>query len=165
MSFLVLPPEINSAAMYSGAGSAPMLEAAAAWDGLASELGSAASSFSSVISGLAGQAWQGPASAAMTAAAAPNTGWLSAASGHASGAAGQARAVVSTFESTFASTVHPMAVAANRKFVRADDEVELVWAQRAGDRRNLRPSTRRCGPATSRRWWAITPVRRRRRNR
>jgi hypothetical protein len=26
MSFLVLPPEINSAATYSGAGSAPMLE-------------------------------------------------------------------------------------------------------------------------------------------
>ncbi len=45
MSFLVLPPEMNSAAMYSGAGSGPMLEAAAAWDGLASELGSAASSF------------------------------------------------------------------------------------------------------------------------
>jgi PPE-repeat protein len=120
MSFLVLPPEINSAAMYSGAGSAPMLEAAAAWDGLASELGSAASSFSSVISGLVGQAWQGPASAAMTAAAAPYTGWLSAASAHASGAVGQARAVVSAFESAFASTVHPMAVAANRNsFVQA----------------------------------------------
>jgi PPE-repeat protein len=71
MSFLVLSPEINSLRMFTGAGSAPMLEAAAAWDGLASELGSAASSFSSVISGLVGQAWQGPASAAMTAAAAP----------------------------------------------------------------------------------------------
>jgi hypothetical protein len=58
MSFLVLPPETNSAAMYSGAGSAPMLEAAAAWDGLASELSSAASSFNAVTSGLTGQAWQ-----------------------------------------------------------------------------------------------------------
>ena len=38
MSFIVLPPEINSALMFSGAGSAPMLAAAAAWDGLASEL-------------------------------------------------------------------------------------------------------------------------------
>jgi PPE-repeat protein len=56
MSFMVLPPEINSLLMFSGAGSAPMLEAAAAWDGLASELGSAASSFGSVTSGLAGQA-------------------------------------------------------------------------------------------------------------
>ena len=50
MNFAVLAPEINSARMFSGAGSAPMLNAAAAWDGLASELGSAASSFSSVTS-------------------------------------------------------------------------------------------------------------------
>jgi PPE-repeat protein len=46
MSFLVLPPEINSLRMFSGAGSGPMLSAAAAWDGLAAELGSAAESFS-----------------------------------------------------------------------------------------------------------------------
>ena len=42
MGFMMLPPEINSLRIYSGAGSAPMLQAAAAWDGLASELGSAA---------------------------------------------------------------------------------------------------------------------------
>ena len=42
VNFLVLPPEINSALMYLGAGSGPMLAAAAAWDGLAGELGSAA---------------------------------------------------------------------------------------------------------------------------
>ncbi|EUA02919.1 PPE family protein [Mycobacterium kansasii 824] len=59
MSFLVLPPELNSALMFSGAGSGPLLDAAAAWEGLASDLGTAASSFSSVTSGLAGQAWQG----------------------------------------------------------------------------------------------------------
>ncbi|WP_082956486.1 MULTISPECIES: PPE domain-containing protein, partial [unclassified Mycobacterium] len=55
MSFLVLPPEINSSRMFSGAGSAPML-AAAAWDGIRSELSAAASAFSSVTSDLAGQA-------------------------------------------------------------------------------------------------------------
>ena len=71
MSFMTLPPEINSLQMFSGAGSGPLLEAAAAWDGLASELGNAASSFSSVTSNLAGQAWQGAASQAMTAAATP----------------------------------------------------------------------------------------------
>ena len=65
MNFLVLPPEINSARMYLGAGPGPMLEAATAWDGLAGELGSAASSFGSVTSGLAGAAWQGPAAVAM----------------------------------------------------------------------------------------------------
>ncbi len=61
MSFVVLPPEINSLRMFIGAGTAPMLAAAAAWDGLAEELGTAAQSFASVTAGLAGQAWQGPA--------------------------------------------------------------------------------------------------------
>ena len=97
MSFLTLPPEINSLLMYAGAGPGPMLEAAAAWNGLASELSSAAESFSSVTSALTGQAWQGAAAAAMAAAAAPYAGWLSAASAQASAAAAQAQAVVSAF--------------------------------------------------------------------
>jgi hypothetical protein len=42
MDFGLLPPEINSGRMYSGAGSGPMLAASAAWDGLAAELGSTA---------------------------------------------------------------------------------------------------------------------------
>ncbi len=54
MNFQVVPPEINSSLMYSGAGSAPMLAAAVAWDGLAAGLGSAAEWFSSLISGLTG---------------------------------------------------------------------------------------------------------------
>ncbi len=54
MNFQVLPPEINSLLMYSGAGSAPMSEAAAAWDALASEMGSAASSFASGHVGTSG---------------------------------------------------------------------------------------------------------------
>ncbi|MCU0218463.1 PPE family protein, partial [Mycobacterium tuberculosis] len=87
--FSVLPPEINSLRMYLGAGSAPMLQAAAAWDGLAAELGTAASSFSSVTTGLTGQAWQGPASAA------PYAGFLTTASAQAQLAAGQAKAVAS----------------------------------------------------------------------
>ncbi len=121
MSFLTAPPEINSLRMFSGAGSGPMLSAAAAWDGLAAELGSAAESFGSVTSGLAGQAWQGPASAAMAAAAVPYAGWLGAAAASASGAAAQARAVAGAFESALAATVHPVVVAANRS-----DLVQLV---------------------------------------
>ncbi|WP_434738034.1 PPE domain-containing protein, partial [Mycobacterium tuberculosis] len=71
MEFPVLPPEINSVLMYSGAGSSPLLAAAAAWDGLAEELGSAAVSFGQVTSGLTAGVWQGAAAAAMAAAAAP----------------------------------------------------------------------------------------------
>jgi PPE-repeat protein len=114
MSFLVLPPEINSMLMHSGAGSAPMLEAASAWHGLASELGAAASSFSSVTSGLTSQAWQGPAAQAMAAAAAPYAGWLTAAAAHAADAGQQAGNVASVFEAARASMVHPVAIAANR---------------------------------------------------
>src|SRR6476659_9491672 len=57
MSFFTLPPEINSLRMFLGAGSTPMLQASAAWSGLAEELGAAANSFSSVTSNLASQAW------------------------------------------------------------------------------------------------------------
>ena len=43
MDYGILPPEINSSRIYAGPGSGPMLAAASAWDGLAAELGSAAS--------------------------------------------------------------------------------------------------------------------------
>ena len=114
VNFAMLAPEINSLRMFTGAGSAPMLDAAAAWDGLAPSWARRRSSFSSVTSGLTGQAWQGPASAAMTAAAAPYAGFLSTASARAAGAAGQAKAVASAFEAARAATIHPLAVAANR---------------------------------------------------
>lgn len=114
MSFLVSPPEINSAQMHAGAGSEPMLAAAVAWDGLAGELGLAAGSFSSVTSGLASQAWQGPASIAMTAAAAPYARWLNVAATQAGGVAVQVKAVVAAYEAARAAVVHPLVVAANR---------------------------------------------------
>src|SRR5947209_5110318 len=146
MSFLVLPPEINSLRMFVGAGSAPMLEAAAAWDGLASELATAASSFTSVTSRLTGQAWQGPASAAMMAAATPYAGFLSAAAAHAQNASTQAQSVAAVFESSLAATVHPAVVAGNRSdlvslvvsnlfgqnapaIAAAEADYEQMWAQ------------------------------------
>jgi len=91
-----------------------MLAAAASWDGLADALGSAAQAFSSTTSGLAGQAWQGPASAAMLAAATRYTSFLTAAQAQAETAATQAQAIVGAFESARAATVHPLTVAANR---------------------------------------------------
>ncbi|WP_261879074.1 PPE family protein, partial [Mycobacterium marinum] len=113
-SFAMLPPEVNSLRMFTGAGSAPMLNAATAWDSMASELGVAASSFSSVTSGLAGDVWQGAASAAMTAAASSYAKLLGAASTRAAAAATQAKAVAGVFEDARAAMVHPLAVAANR---------------------------------------------------
>jgi PPE-repeat protein len=52
MDFSALPPEVNSAQMYSGAGSGPMLSAAAAWSALAEELTSAANSYNVTVTAL-----------------------------------------------------------------------------------------------------------------
>ncbi|MCV6972877.1 PPE family protein, partial [Mycobacterium bourgelatii] len=114
MSFLTLPPEINSLNLLLGAGSAPMTAVASAWDGLAAELSSASSFFESVTSGLVNGAWQGPASGAMAAAASPYAAWLSAAGIAAEEAASQARVVVSAFESARSMVVHPALIAGNR---------------------------------------------------
>ena len=114
LDFVLLPPEINSARIFAGAGSGPLLMAASAWDGLASDLAGAASSFQSVISGLANGPWSGPSSAAMAEAAAPYVGWLSAAAGQAETAGAQAQAAATAFESALAATVPPAAVTANR---------------------------------------------------
>ncbi|KLO30352.1 PPE family protein [Mycobacterium haemophilum] len=114
LDFSWLPPEINSARIFAGAGSGPLFVAAAAWDGLASDLQASASSFASVIAGLASGQWAGPASVSMAAAATPYVGWLSAAAGQAELAASQARAAATAFESALAATVPPVAVTANR---------------------------------------------------
>ena len=114
MDFGALPPEINSARMYAGPGSGPMLAAAAAWDALAADLHSTAASYHSVISGLTGGAWLGPASASMAAAAAPYVAWMSATAAQAEQAATQAKAAAAAYEAAFAMTVPPPVIAANR---------------------------------------------------
>ncbi|BCO86721.1 PPE family protein (plasmid) [Mycobacterium paraintracellulare] len=114
MDFAALPPEINSARMYAGPGSGPMLAAAATWDGLADELYTAATSYSSVVSGLTSGPWLGPSSAAMAAAAAPYVAWLTATAAQAEQTASQARAAAAAYESAFAMTVPPPVIAANR---------------------------------------------------
>ncbi len=113
-AFTFFPPEINSALIFGGAGPGPLLTAAAAWDVLAADLSDAAASFNSVISELAGGAWLGPASVAMTAAAAPYLQWLNAAVGQAEAAAAQARAAAAAYEGASAATVPTPAVYANR---------------------------------------------------
>ncbi len=132
--------------MYAGAGLGPLLAAAAAWDGLTTDLGLAAASFESVISGLADGSWQGEASMAMASAAAGYVGWLTAAATQAEQTAAQARAAASAFEAAQAATVHPAMVAANRArrvwlavsnlfgqnapaIAAAEAEYEQMWAQ------------------------------------
>jgi len=119
MDFALLPPEINSARMYDGAGSGPMLAAAAAWDGLAFELHSAATSYGSVVSGLTAGPWLGAASAAMTAAAGPYVAWMRSTATQAEQTAIQAKAAAAAYEVTFAAMVPPPVIAANRTLLQA----------------------------------------------
>src|SRR5580693_9427932 len=114
LDFAMLPPEVNSARMYSGAGSGPMLAAASAWHGLAAELRLTATGYSSVLSELTGQAWHGPSSATMTAAVAPYVAWLSTTATQVEQTAAQAEAAVAAYEAAFAATVPPPVIAANR---------------------------------------------------
>jgi PPE-repeat protein len=119
MDFAMLPPEINSGRMYSGPGSGPMLAAVVAWDGLAAELYSAASSYQSVVSGLASGPWLGPSSASMAAAAAPYAAWMSTTAAQAEQTATQARMAATAYETAFAATVPPPLIAANRSLLMA----------------------------------------------
>jgi PPE-repeat protein len=114
LDFSWLPPEINSARIFAGAGSGPLHMAATAWDGLAQDLSASASSFESVVTALASGPWSGPASVSMAAAAMPYVSWLSAAAGQAASAAAQALAAATAFEVAHAATVHPLAVTGNR---------------------------------------------------
>ncbi|CFB35631.1 PPE family protein [Mycobacterium tuberculosis] len=114
MDFGALPPEINSGRMYCGPGSGPMLAAAAAWDGVAVELGLAATGYASVIAELTGAPWVGAASLSMVAAATPYVAWLSQAAARAEQAGMQAAAA---YEAAFVMTVPPPVITANRVLV------------------------------------------------
>jgi PPE-repeat protein len=117
MDFGALPPEVNSARMYAGPGSGPMLAGAAAWDGVAEDLYSTATAYGAVISQLTGDAWTGPSSVSMAAAAATYVAWMTNTAGQAEEAANQARAAAAAYQTAFALTVPPPVIAANRSLL------------------------------------------------
>lgn len=119
MDFGALPPEINSARMYAGAGAGPLLDAAVAWDSLATELSTAASAYQSVIAGLTSGPWLGPAAIAAASAATPYAVWMGATAAQAEESASQAKAAVGAYESAFAMTVPPPLIEANRTLLAA----------------------------------------------
>ncbi|HTZ15919.1 MAG TPA: PPE family protein [Mycobacterium sp.] len=114
VDFGAFPPEYNSARMYMGPGASSFQVAASAWNGLAAELQSAAQGYETTITQLASDEWNGPASAAMAAAAQPYVAWMQETSAQAAQAATQAQAASAAYEQAFASTVAPPLVAANR---------------------------------------------------
>jgi PPE-repeat protein len=117
--FAALPPEFNSGRMYAGPGADSLMVAAAAWDGLAAELASAASGYHSIVTELTSGPWVGPSSAQMVAAVVPYVSWLGTAGAQAEESATQARAAAAAFEAAFAMTIPPYVVAANRVLLAA----------------------------------------------
>jgi PPE-repeat protein len=114
MDFGSLPPEVNSARMYSGAGSSPLVAAASSWSRLAAELNSAATGYEAIVTALTGEEWLGPASASMAVAVAPYLEWMNATAARAEQAAGRARQAATAYEAALAAVVHPGDVDANR---------------------------------------------------
>ena len=114
IDFGALPPEVNSARMYAGAGSSSLTTAASAWNALAAELNSAALGYENVVTQLSSEGWLGPASTAMATAVTPYVAWMHTTASQAEQAGAQANAAAAAFEQAFASVVPPPLIAANR---------------------------------------------------
>ena len=114
MSFSLIPPEINSALMYSGAGSGPLLEAATAWDELAADLEATATQYQTAITNLTTGTWLGPSSTQMATAAEPYIAWLQSTAAEAAQTGAQAKAAAAAYGTAYASMVPPPVISANR---------------------------------------------------
>ena len=119
LDFAALPPEVNSGLMYAGAGAGPLMAAAGAWNNLAAELATTATSWESIVTTLTTEQWTGVGSTAAAAAAQPYVEWLSRTAAAAEQAAAQASASAAAYEAAFTATVPPPVVAANRSLVTA----------------------------------------------
>jgi PPE-repeat protein len=95
------------------------MAAASAWNELAADLESTATSYQSVIAQLTGGPWLGPTATRMAAAAAPYIAWLQGSSIQAAQTSGQASLAAAAYESAFDATVPPTVVAANRALLAA----------------------------------------------
>jgi PPE-repeat protein len=114
MSYSLIPPEINSALMASGAGSGPLLEASAAWSSLASDLESTATQYQTLVTNLVTGSWLGPSSAQMASATAPYIAWLQGTAATAAQTGVQAQAAATAYQSAYASMVPLPVIEANR---------------------------------------------------
>ncbi len=115
MSFSLIPPEINSALMFSGAGSGPLLEASAAWDRLAGSIWRATATRYQTAGHQPGHRLvAGPSSAQMAAATAPYIAWLQGTAATAAQTGAQAQVAAAAYQSAYASMVPLPEILANR---------------------------------------------------
>lgn len=105
--------------MYAGAGPGAMVAAAAAWDGIATELSSVAAGYHAVVSELTGGPWVGPSSMTMAAAVTPYMSWVNTTATQAELTASQLGSAVAAYEAAFAATVPPAEIEVNRALLAA----------------------------------------------
>src|SRR5271166_1983792 len=149
LDFAALPPEINSGLMYAGAGAGPLMAAAGAWNNLAAELSTTASSYESILTALTTEQWTGAGSTAAAAAAQPYVSWLSTTATASEQAATQAMASAAAYEAAYTATVHPALIAANRATLAALVAMYTYAASSAaaGVLQPLTPATPTTSPA------------------
>ncbi|MEZ0354644.1 PPE family protein [Mycobacterium sp. pR1184] len=114
IDFGALPPEVNSARLYGGAGATSLITASSAWNSLAAELHSAATGYENVITQLSSEQWLGPASARAVQALTPYVTWVKTTAAQAEEAAQQLSSASAAFETAFSSVVPPPVIAQNR---------------------------------------------------
>jgi PPE-repeat protein len=114
MSFSLIPPEISSALMATGAGSGPLLDAAAAWDSLSADLESTATQYQTLVTNLTTGPWLGSSAARMAAATAPYIAWLQGTAATAAQTGAQARLAAAAYQTAYASMVPLPEITANR---------------------------------------------------
>ena len=113
MDFSTLPPEVISALIHSGPGSASLVDAAAAWRQLGADLEDAADSYTATVSSMA-DSWHGPSSAAMFQSVAPYLTWLRTTSQQAQQVAVSAQSAATAFNIASGRWFPPSQVLANR---------------------------------------------------
>jgi PPE-repeat protein len=108
-----MPPDITSALVYAGAGSGPLMAAAAGWSNLAAELSTTATQWESIVGTLT-DTWTGLGSAGAAASSLPIVSWLTTAAAAAEQAATQATSSAAAYEAAFTGVISPPVIAANR---------------------------------------------------
>ena len=147
MSFSLIPPEINSALMFSGAGSGPLLEAATAWDGLAADLDSTATQYQTADH----QSDHRPVAGAVVGADGrgdrPLHRMAARHLGHRRPDRGPGQVAAAAYQSAYASMVPLPEIAANRALL-ASWSPTTSWAKTPGRSPPPRPITWTCGSRT-----------------
>lgn len=113
MDFLMLPPEINSARIYSGPGSHSLTAAAKSWNNLATDLEQTALDYRAVVLNML-DFWYGPSSSEMFGAALPFIVWMQNTASNAKHTAQAADNAAAAYNLARNESVHPAVVAANR---------------------------------------------------